>query len=76
MQEMYETWVQSLGWEDSLEEGMATRSSVLPGDSHGQRGLAGYSPWGCKELGMNEAVQHTESERMCESERLEDVNHF
>ena len=76
MQEMYETWVQSLGWEDSLEEGMATRSSVLPGESHGQRGLAGYSPWGCKELGMNEAVQHTERERMCESERLEDVNHF
>ena len=24
-----ETWVQSLGWEDSLEEGMATHSSVL-----------------------------------------------
>ena len=42
MQEMYETWVQSLGWEDSLEEGMATRSSVLPGESRGQRSLAGY----------------------------------
>ena len=26
---MRETWVQSLGWEDLLEEGMATRSSVL-----------------------------------------------
>ena len=26
---MRETWVQSLGWEDSLEEGMATHSSVL-----------------------------------------------
>ena len=24
-----ETWVQSLGWEDSLEKGMATKSSVL-----------------------------------------------
>jgi len=23
----------------------------LPGESHGQRSLAGYSPWGCKELG-------------------------
>ena len=23
------TWVQSLGWEDSLEEGMATHSSIL-----------------------------------------------
>ena len=29
MQEMQETWVQSLGWEDPLEEGMATHSSIL-----------------------------------------------
>ena len=27
---MWETWVQSLGWKDSLEEGMATHSSILP----------------------------------------------
>ena len=26
---MNETWVQSLGWEDPLEEGMATHSSIL-----------------------------------------------
>ena len=26
---MQETWVQSLGWEDSLEKGKATPSSVL-----------------------------------------------
>ena len=26
---VWETWVQSLGWEDPLEEGMATHSSVL-----------------------------------------------
>ena len=26
---MRETWVRSLGWEDSLEEGMATHSSIL-----------------------------------------------
>ena len=24
-----ETWVQSLGWEDSLEKGMATHSGIL-----------------------------------------------
>ena len=29
MQEMQETWVQSLGREDPLEEGMATHSSIL-----------------------------------------------
>ena len=26
---MWETWVLSLGWEDPLEEGMATQSSIL-----------------------------------------------
>ena len=30
---MQETLVQSLGWEDPLEEGMATHSSILPGES-------------------------------------------
>ena len=29
MQETQEMWVQSLGWEDPLEEGMATHSSIL-----------------------------------------------
>ena len=28
-QETQETWVRSLGWEDPLEEGMATHSSIL-----------------------------------------------
>ena len=27
--EMWETWVQSLGWEDPLGEGMATHSGIL-----------------------------------------------
>ena len=26
---VWETWVQSLGWEDPLEKGMATHSSIL-----------------------------------------------
>ena len=47
---MQETRVQSLGREDSLEKKMATTPVFLPGESHGQRSLAGYSPWGCKEL--------------------------
>ena len=29
----------------SLEEGMAIHSSILAGEFHGQRSLAGYSPW-------------------------------
>ena len=31
---------------------------VLPGESHKQRSLVGYSPWGHTELGMTEATQH------------------
>ena len=31
----------------------------LTGKSHGQRSLAGYSPWGRKELGMTETKHHT-----------------
>ena len=30
---MQETWVRSLGWEDPLEEGMATHSSILACES-------------------------------------------
>ena len=29
---------------------------VLPGESHGQRSLVGYSPWGCKELDTTEQL--------------------
>ena len=41
-----QTRVQPLGQEDSLEKGTATPSSFLPGKSHRQRSLDGYSPWG------------------------------
>ena len=54
-----ETWVASLGWEDPLEKGMATHSSILPGESQGQRSLAGYSSWGRKELDMTEQLTHS-----------------
>ena len=51
--------VRSLGWEDPWEEEMAPHSSImLPGESHGQRSLAGYNPWGHKELDMTECL-HT-----------------
>ena len=30
----------------------------LPGESLGQRSLAGYSPWGCKESDMTGATEH------------------
>ena len=54
---MQETWVLSLGWEGPLEEGMAAHS--LLGEPPGQRSLAGYSPWGHKELDMTKATEHS-----------------
>ena len=46
---MQEPRVRSLGGEDPLEKGMATHSSILAWEIHGQRSLAGYSPWGHRE---------------------------
>ena len=54
---MQETQVQSLGQEDTLEEEMATHSSILAWKSHGQRSLVGYSPWGHKRVGHDLAMK-------------------
>ena len=35
---------------------MAAHASIFAGESHGQRSLAGYSPWGCKESDMTERL--------------------
>ena len=40
-----EIQVRSLGRKDPLEKGMATHFSILAWRIHGQRSLAGYSPW-------------------------------
>ena len=47
---MRETWVQSLGWEDPLQKGTATHSSILAWS------LAEYSPWGHKESDTTEQL--------------------
>ena len=51
---MQETWVQSSGWEDPLEKGMATTPVFLSGEFHIQRSLVGYSPWGHKQSDTTE----------------------
>ena len=51
-----ETWLGSLGWEDTWEKGIATHSSILTGESHGQRNLMGYSSWIHKDLDMSERL--------------------
>ena len=50
MPAMWETWVQSMGWR---KEWLPT-PVFWPGKFHGQRSLAGYSPWGCKESDTTE----------------------
>ena len=37
---------------------MAPTPIFLPGESHGQRSIAGYSPWGCKESHTAERLTH------------------
>ena len=44
------------GWEDPLEREMQPPPVFLPGESPAQRSLAGYSPWGHKELDMTEQL--------------------
>ena len=39
-----------------MEKEMATHSSILPGESHGQRSLVGYSLWSLKESDMTEQL--------------------
>ena len=54
---MWETWIQSLGWEDPLEKEMATHSLVfLPGEFHGQRSLVGCYLWGRTESDTTEVT--------------------
>ena len=51
---MLEIWIQFLGWEDPLEKRTATHSCILAWRIPWQRSLAGYSPWGHKELDMTQ----------------------
>ena len=53
---MQETPVRPLDPEDPLEKEMATTPAFFPGESHGQRSLEGYNPWGCKELDRTELL--------------------
>ena len=57
---MQETPVQYLGQEDALEKEMVTLPPIfLPGESHGQRSLVGYSPWCHKESDTTEQLHIT-----------------
>ena len=48
MRRGFDHWIRKILWRGALQPTLV----FLPGESHGQRSLAGYSPWGCKELDM------------------------
>ena len=48
---MRETWVRSLAWEDPLEEGMATQSSILAGRIPMDRGAWWTTVHGVERIG-------------------------
>ena len=60
MQEWQEPQVPSLGWEDPLEDGLVTHSSILAWRIPGTEERAKYSPWSRKESDMSEqlSMQH------------------
>ena len=47
-----ETWVGKIPWRRPWQP----TPVFLPGESHGQMSLVGFSPWGHKELDMTEAT--------------------
>ena len=51
---MWETWVQSLGWEDLLEKEMATHSSTLAWKIPWMEELVAYIPWDREESDTTE----------------------
>ena len=53
---MQETQVQFLGQEDPLNRKWQLISVFLPREFHGQRNLAGYSPWGRKQMETTELL--------------------
>ena len=70
---MRETLLQSLGWADPLEKEMATTPVFLPGKSHGQRSLAGCSPWGRKESDTTEQLHFSLGSQVVRSPNLDEL---
>ena len=65
---MWETWVWSLGWEDSLEEGMATYSSILAWRSPMDRG-AWATVHGSQRVGHDWGTKHSTAQKWLKSKQ-------
>ena len=55
---MRETWVQSLGWEDNLQEGMATHSTILIWRIPWTEESGGLQSIGLQKIGQDWATKH------------------
>ena len=60
---MQETGLRSLGQENPLQRKWLPTPVFLPGELHGQRSRAGYSPWGQKESETTEQLTHTHTDK-------------
>ena len=73
---MQETSVLSLDQEDPLEKERQPTPVLLPGEFHGQRMLAGYCPWGCKELDTTERLTLSQETNLSFSLEGESISVF
>ena len=48
----FDPWVRKILWRRKWQP----TPVLLPGKSHGQKSMVGYSPWGCKESDMTEGL--------------------
>ena len=51
----FDPWVGKIPWRRAWQP----TPVFLPGETHGQRNLASYGPWGCKESDMTEVSEYT-----------------
>ena len=54
----FSPWVGKIPWRRAWQP----TPVFLPGESHEQRTLAGFSPWVCKESDTSEATEHTQTQ--------------
>ena len=57
----FEPWIRKIPWKRKWQPAPV----FLPGKSHGQQTLVGYSPWGRKELDMTKVTEHTKEKPTC-----------
>ena len=69
MQEMHETQVQSLGWEDPLQEETASHSSILARRIPGTEKPGGLPSTGLRRAGHNWAAERTQCFTKIEKEK-------